>query len=192
MRSPAYQSALLPCLYRAWGRVGLLAIRPFGTMVTLFLIGASSGGCSFSRGDGGFFSSKAEDAEVVTGSLATGQEPAPTESDLTFARTAASDVLTKGDKDTSQPWANPEMYASEAALFHFDKVKTPTHLVQGDADVRVSYLEGVTLERALQELGVPHEFLVFPGEDHSLTKNPWHGYIKLREELQWLEKYDGR
>jgi dipeptidyl aminopeptidase/acylaminoacyl peptidase len=91
-----------------------------------------------------------------------------------------------------QPWANPDMYVSEAALFHFDKVKTPTHLVQGDADVRVSYLEGVTLERALQQLGIPHEFLVFPGEDHSLTKNPWHGYIKLREELQWLEKYDGK
>ena len=32
----------------------------------------------------------------------------PTESDLAFARTAASDVLTKGDKDSSQPWENPE------------------------------------------------------------------------------------
>ena len=32
----------------------------------------------------------------------------PTESDLVFARTAASDVLTKGGKDTSQPWENPE------------------------------------------------------------------------------------
>jgi len=74
-------------------------------MITLFLIGASSGGCSFSRSDGGFFS-KADESEVVTGSL--GQEPAPTESDLAFARTAASDVLTKGDKDTSQPWQNPE------------------------------------------------------------------------------------
>jgi len=86
-----------------------LAIRPFGTMVTLFLIGASSGGCSLSRFDGGFFS-KSEDSEV-TGSVAAGQEPLqplPTESDLVFARTAASDVLTKGDKDTSQPWANPE------------------------------------------------------------------------------------
>ena len=86
-----------------------MAIRPFGTMVTLFLIGASSGGCSLSRFDGGFFS-KSEDSEV-TGSVAAGQEPLqplPTESDLVFARTAASDVLTKGDKDTSQPWANPE------------------------------------------------------------------------------------
>jgi surface antigen len=76
-------------------------------MVTLFLIGASSGGCSFSRFDGGFgsFFSKSKDSEVVTGSIA---EPAPTESDLAFTRTAASDVLTRGDKDSSQPWQNPE------------------------------------------------------------------------------------
>ena len=75
-------------------------------MVTLFLIGASSGGCSFSRDSGGFFS-KADESEVVTGSISAA-EPVPTEADLAFARTAASDVLTKGNKDTSQPWANPE------------------------------------------------------------------------------------
>jgi len=91
-----------------------------------------------------------------------------------------------------QPWDDPELYQSEAALFQFNKVKTPTHLVQGGADVRVSYLEGVTMERALQELGIPHEFLVFPGEGHGLGKNPWHGYIKVRDELKWLDKYDGK
>jgi len=37
---------------------------------------------------------------------------------------------------------NADLYQSEAALFRFDKVKTPVHLVQGGADVRVSYLEG--------------------------------------------------
>jgi dipeptidyl aminopeptidase/acylaminoacyl peptidase len=88
-----------------------------------------------------------------------------------------------------RPWENPGLYQSEAALFHFDKVTTPTHLVQGIADVRVSYLEGVTMERALQALGIPHAFLAFPGEGHGLPKNPWHGYIKLREELKWLDKY---
>ena len=89
-----------------------------------------------------------------------------------------------------RPWENPQLYQSEAALFQFDKVKTPTHLVQGGADVRVSYLEGETMERALQSLGIPHTFLVLPGEGHGLDKNPWHGYIKVREELKWLEKYD--
>jgi dipeptidyl aminopeptidase/acylaminoacyl peptidase len=91
-----------------------------------------------------------------------------------------------------QPWENPQIYQSEAALFRFDKVKTPTHLVQGGADIRVSYLEGVTMERAFQQLGIPHSFLVFPGEGHGLAKNPWHGYIKLREELKWLETYAGK
>ncbi|MGB6690437.1 MAG: S9 family peptidase [Terracidiphilus sp.] len=91
-----------------------------------------------------------------------------------------------------QPWQDPDLYQSEAALFRFDKVKTPTHLVQGGEDVRVSYLEGVTMERALEALGIPHSFLTFPGEGHGLGKNPWHGYIKVREELKWLEKYAGK
>ncbi len=88
------------------------------------------------------------------------------------------------------PWQQPELYQSEAALFRMDRVRTPTHIVQGNHDVRVSYLEGVTLERALQQLKIPHSFLVFPGEGHGLENNPWHGYIKLREELLWLNKYD--
>ena len=91
-----------------------------------------------------------------------------------------------------QPWENAALYQSEAALFQFNKVKTPTHLVQGGADIRVSYLEGVTMERALESLNIPHRFLVFPGEGHGLPKNPWHGYIKLREELKWLETYDAK
>jgi dipeptidyl aminopeptidase/acylaminoacyl peptidase len=89
------------------------------------------------------------------------------------------------------PWQNPGIYQSEAALFQMDRVKTPTHIVAGNADVRVSYLEDILLERALQQLQVPHSLLVFPGEGHSLEKDPWHGYIKVREELQWLEKYGG-
>jgi dipeptidyl aminopeptidase/acylaminoacyl peptidase len=88
-----------------------------------------------------------------------------------------------------KPWETPQLYQSEAALFRMNRVKTPTHIVQGSSDVRVSYLEGVTLERALQQLGIDHSFLVFPGEGHGLSHNPWHGYIKLREELKWLDKY---
>ncbi|MGB6974067.1 MAG: prolyl oligopeptidase family serine peptidase [Terracidiphilus sp.] len=88
-----------------------------------------------------------------------------------------------------RPWENPSIYQSEAAIFQFNKVKTPVHLVQGGADVRVNFLEGVLLERALRSLNIPHQFLVFPGEGHGLGKNPWHGYIKVREELKWLNKY---
>ena len=87
------------------------------------------------------------------------------------------------------PWEKPELYQGEAALFQMDKVKTPTHLVGGQSDVRVSYFQDVLLERVLERLNIPHSFLAFPGEGHGLEKNPWHGYIKVREELKWLEKY---
>jgi hypothetical protein len=75
--------------------------------MTLILIGVGTGGCSLSRTDAAF--AKMDDTDL-TGSLAAAPAngPAPTESDLAFARNAASDVLTKGDKDSSQPWENPE------------------------------------------------------------------------------------
>lgn len=88
------------------------------------------------------------------------------------------------------PWQKPKQYQSQAALFQFDKVKTPVHDVIGGADIRVAALEGYLLERALQTRHIPHVFLVFPGEGHPLANNPWHGYIKVRDELKWLEKYD--
>jgi surface antigen len=109
LRPFASQSALLLqyrfALYRTWERVGLSAIRPSGAVVTLILVGLGSSGCSLNRSDAAL--AKIEDSEV-TGAIAAASPPIPTESDLAFARTAASDVLTKGDKDSSQPWENPE------------------------------------------------------------------------------------
>ena len=113
MRPPAAQSALPPqyrqALYRIWRRVGLSAIGLAGVMMTLILIAVGTGGCSMLRTDGAF--AKLGDSDV-TGSIGatrvSAPAPVPTESDLAFARNAASDVLTRGDKDSSQPWENPE------------------------------------------------------------------------------------
>lgn len=73
-------------------------------MVTAILIGASAGGCSLARNEGAFAQMAGGDA---TGSIAAPARNGPTDTDLAFARTAASDVLTKGSKDASQPWENP-------------------------------------------------------------------------------------
>ncbi len=90
------------------------------------------------------------------------------------------------------PWEAKQTYNDEAALWQINNVKTPTHIVAGGEDVRVPTLEAYLLERALFTLGVPSTLLIFPGEGHSLDKNPWHGKIKVREELKWLQKYGGR
>ena len=110
MRVPAFQSVLRslnrPDLYRARQRIGLPAIGPLGVALTAILIGLGLGSCSVNRNDSAF--AKMEGDEV-TGSIplkpTVGVEP--TDADLAFARTAASDVLTKGGKDSSQPWENP-------------------------------------------------------------------------------------
>ena len=89
------------------------------------------------------------------------------------------------------PWQNPERCRGEAAIFQIDRVRTPTLMVAGADDIRVPVLESYLMERALHRLNVPSELLIFPGEGHSLDKNPWHGKIKVQQELKWLEEYGG-
>jgi dipeptidyl aminopeptidase/acylaminoacyl peptidase len=89
------------------------------------------------------------------------------------------------------PWEAEPNYNAEAALWQIGKVTTPTHIVAGAEDIRVYVGEVYLLERALYTRHVPTRLLVFPGEGHFLDKNPWHGKIKVREELKWLDKYGG-
>jgi dipeptidyl aminopeptidase/acylaminoacyl peptidase len=48
------------------------------------------------------------------------------------------------------------------------------------------------MERGLYYQGVPVQLVTFPNEGHDLTINPWHGKIKVREELKWLKKYGNK
>ncbi len=70
------------------------------------------GACSFSYQLGSLFE-KSEDKTEHTGSIAAAKTTAagPAEvsadSDLVYARAAASEVLSRGGKDASVPWSNP-------------------------------------------------------------------------------------
>ena len=74
--------------------------------MTAILMGLGLGGCSMSRSNDAFAQVGGRE---VTGSIGRAAPAAdgPTDSDLAFARNAASDVLTRGLKDSSQPWENP-------------------------------------------------------------------------------------
>jgi dipeptidyl aminopeptidase/acylaminoacyl peptidase len=111
---------------------------------------------------------------------------------------AVEHVANWGNDDTTQddayflgglPWEAQKNYEAESAIWQFDKVTTPTHVVAGSDDIRVYVGEDYLLERALHTRGIPTSLLLFPGEGHDLDKNPWHGKIKVREELKWLDKY---
>ncbi|CAF4057673.1 unnamed protein product [Rotaria sordida] len=87
------------------------------------------------------------------------------------------------------PWEIPEIYQKKSSIYHLDRVHTATHIITGEDDVRVDADQSYILERGLNYLGIPVQLLVFPQEGHNLENNPWHGKIKVREELKWLEKY---
>jgi dipeptidyl aminopeptidase/acylaminoacyl peptidase len=113
---------------------------------------------------------------------------------------AVENVANWGNDDTTfddtyflggQPWEAPKRYHDEAAIYQIDKVRTPTLILTAEHDIRVAVAEAYLLDHALHALGVPSSLLVFPGEGHSLAKDPWQGKIMIREELKWLEKYGG-
>lgn len=73
-------------------------------------IGCLAAGCSM----GGMLGKEPQKGEMsdVTGSITpvtrSHDDTNLTDADLALARNAASDVLSRGQKDVSQPWENPE------------------------------------------------------------------------------------
>ena len=94
-----------------------------------------------------------------------------------------------GDLLGGFPWKVPQLYQSQSPIYYLDQVRTPTHIVAGDIDVRVPFSQSLMLERAFRLLKIPVKLLLLPNEEHVLYKNPWHGKIKVREEIQWLQLY---
>ncbi len=81
---------------------------------TALALGWMTAGCSFSYQLGSLFGKDDESSSSsdITGSikpaLATPAAPVSDDSDLAYARAAASEVLSRGDKDASAPWINPK------------------------------------------------------------------------------------
>lgn len=79
-------------------------------MLAVVVIGMSGGGCSFRLGS--MFDKDKGDASDVTGSIGSvvrvKDDTNLTDADMALARNAASDILSRGAKDASQPWENPE------------------------------------------------------------------------------------
>lgn len=80
-------------------------------MLAVAVIGMSGGGCSFRLGDM-FGKDKTPEASDITGSIGPitrlRDDTDLTDADMALARNAASVILSRGGKDASQPWENPD------------------------------------------------------------------------------------
>jgi dipeptidyl aminopeptidase/acylaminoacyl peptidase len=88
------------------------------------------------------------------------------------------------------PWQTAHVYLHEAPIYQLDRVRTPTLISTGENDIRVPASQSYMLERALHHRNIPVRMITFPSEGHELAGNPWHGKVKVREELKWLQTYD--
>jgi len=70
-------------------------------------------------------------------------------------------------------------------------VHTPALILHSDNDYRVPLEQGEQWFRALQHYGVPSELVIFPRENHNLTRTgePRHLVESLNWQLYWFERY---
>ena len=66
--------------------------------------------------------------------------------------------------------------------------KTPTLIHVVDGDPRVPRPQSEELHMALRKLGVPTEFMVYPGNTHGITE-PRNQLVKAVAEFNWFEKW---
>lgn len=84
-----------------------------------------------------------------------------------------------------------DQYWNASPLKYARNVKTPTLILHSDNDYRVPLEQGEQWFRALQHYGVPSELVIFPRENHNLTRTgePKHLVESLNWQVYWFSKY---
>jgi pimeloyl-ACP methyl ester carboxylesterase len=77
------------------------------------------------------------------------------------------------------------------ALTSFSKVKTPTLILHSGNDYRVPLEKGEQWFRALKHYGVNTELVIFPRENHNLTRTgePKHQVESLNWQCYWFDQF---
>jgi len=84
-----------------------------------------------------------------------------------------------------------DQYWNASPLKYAKNVKTPTLVLHSDNDYRVPLEQGEQWFRALRHYGVNAEFVIFPRENHNLTRNgePKHLVESLNWQLYWFDRF---
>src|SRR5580704_5052844 len=86
------------------------------------------------------------------------------------------------------PWEKPEGFLNSSPFVHLKNAKTPTLVLQGDADPIDPLGQSQELYRGLKRYGVEAEFVVYPREPHGFHEEK-HLLDRLNRILAWYDKY---
>jgi dipeptidyl aminopeptidase/acylaminoacyl peptidase len=84
-----------------------------------------------------------------------------------------------------------DLYWDRSPLKYAKNVKTPTLILHSDNDFRVPLEQGEQWFRALKHYGVTAEIVMFPRENHNLTRTgePRHLVESLNWQLYWFDRF---
>lgn len=82
----------------------------------------------------------------------------------------------------------------QSPLHHADQVDTPTLVMHSEEDLRCPLEHAQRYYHALWSRGVESELVVFPGENHELSRSgtPWHRRARFEHILRWWDRHLAR
>lgn len=87
--------------------------------------------------------------------------------------------------------SSAEQMAAQSPMATVRNVRTPSLVIHSEEDLRCPVEQGQRYFTALKQQGVDAAFLVFPGENHELSRSgtPHHRKQRFEEILRWWARY---
>ncbi len=93
------------------------------------------------------------------------------------------------ENELGLPWNGIDRYlAASYPFFHADRIKTPTLFMCGEKDFNVPLVNSEQMYQALRSLGRDTQLVIYPGQNHGLTK-PSYERDRIERYLAWFSKY---
>jgi dipeptidyl aminopeptidase/acylaminoacyl peptidase len=85
---------------------------------------------------------------------------------------------------------DPDAIARQSPMAVVDRVRTPTLVIHSELDYRCPLEQATRYYSALRRQGTPAELLIFPGEDHELSRagQPRHRMQRFEAILDWWRR----
>ena len=86
------------------------------------------------------------------------------------------------------PVTDVEQFTNSSPLEYLKNAKTPTLIMHGEADDRVHVMQSWEIYRALEDLGVEVEMVLYPDAKHSIIP-PNQRVDVFKRWVEWYKKY---
>ena len=90
------------------------------------------------------------------------------------------------------PWEHADYYFKHSPISLVGKVKTPTMIITGEADLRTPMAESEQYYQALRLQRVPSALVRIPGASHNIGRRPSQMLAQVLNTAAWFERYRKR